>query len=81
MGQFWVALVRMEGRRECSDRKIVSPCRERVRRVCYRAVVEVQKEIPVDGRESTFAIAGNSRAAFDTQAHFICSVQWPVACL
>ena len=47
MGQFWAVLVRMEDRRECSDRKIVSQCREPARRVYYRAVVEVKKEIPV----------------------------------
>ena len=47
MGQFWAVLVRMEDRREGSDRKIVSQCCEPVRRVYYRAVVEVKKEIPV----------------------------------
>jgi hypothetical protein len=35
----------MEDRRECSDRKIVSRCRERARRVYYGAVFEVKKEI------------------------------------
>ena len=48
MGQFWAVLVRMEDRRECSDRKIVSQCREPAGRVYYRAVVEVKKEIPDD---------------------------------
>jgi hypothetical protein len=47
MGQFWAVLVRVEDRRECSGKKIVSRCRERARRVYYRAVVEVKKEIPV----------------------------------
>jgi hypothetical protein len=46
MGQFWAVLVRMEDRRECSDNKIVSRCRERARRVYYGAVFEVKKEIP-----------------------------------
>jgi hypothetical protein len=36
----------MEDRRECSDRKIVSRCRERARRVYYGAVFEIKKEIP-----------------------------------
>ena len=35
MGQFWAVLMRMEDRRECSDRKIDSRCRERARRVYY----------------------------------------------
>jgi hypothetical protein len=46
MGQFWAVLVRMEDRRECSDSKIVSQCCEPARRVYYRVVVEVKKEIP-----------------------------------
>ena len=47
MGQFWAGLVRMEDRRECSDKKIVSRCRGRTRRVYYGAVFEIKKEIPV----------------------------------
>jgi hypothetical protein len=47
MGQFLAVLVRMEGRRECSNRKIVSPCRERARRVYYGAVFKSKKEIPI----------------------------------
>ena len=46
MGQFWAVLVRMEDRREFFDRKIVSRCRERARRVYYGAVFEIKKEIP-----------------------------------
>ncbi len=45
MGQFWAVLVRMEDRRECSDKKIVSRCRDRARRVYYSAVFEIKKEI------------------------------------
>ena len=38
--------MRMEDRRECSDRKIISQCRERAGRVYYGAVFEAKKEIP-----------------------------------
>jgi hypothetical protein len=31
---------------ECSDKKIVSRCRERARRVYYRTVFEINMEIP-----------------------------------
>ena len=41
-------LVRMEDRRECSDKKIVSRCRERARRVYYGVVFEVKKQIPIE---------------------------------
>src|SRR5271157_4580199 len=47
--QFWAVLVRMEGRRECSDRKLVSRCRERARRVYHGDIVGAKKEIPGDG--------------------------------
>jgi len=39
----------MEDRRECSDKKIVSRCRERARRVYYGAVLDAKKEIPAKG--------------------------------
>ena len=47
MGQFWAVLVRMEDRRECSDKKVVSRCRERARRAYYGCVFKAKKEIPV----------------------------------
>jgi hypothetical protein len=47
MGQFWAVLVRREDHQECSDKKIVSRCRERAGRVYYDAVFEIKKEIPV----------------------------------
>jgi hypothetical protein len=46
MRRFWSVLVRMEEPRECSDRKIVSRCREREGRVYYGAIFEAKKEIP-----------------------------------
>ena len=60
MGQFWAVLVRMEDRREFFDRKIVSRCRERARRVYYGAVVEIKKEIPgiLSGTERQKANSG-----------------------
>jgi hypothetical protein len=58
MGQFWAVLVRMEDRRECSDRKIVSRRREQARRVYYGAVFEIKKEIPVDDDAHVLTPAG-----------------------
>jgi len=52
MGQFSAVSVRMEDRRECSSRKIVSQCRERARRVYYGAVFELKKETPGSKRKS-----------------------------
>ena len=39
--------VRMADRRECSDRKIVSPCRDQARLAYNGVVFEVKKEIPI----------------------------------
>jgi hypothetical protein len=52
--QLWAVLVRMEDRRECSDKKIVSRCRERARRVYHGAVVGVKKgKSRLDGQEKS----------------------------
>ena len=76
MGQFWAVLVRMEDRRECSDRKIVSRCREQARRVYYGGVFEAKKEIPAKGCDWYVNHSANVLQGFATASHHRSAVKW-----